>query len=65
MALFVSQVEVPSQFMENWLYDKTTMNLVSGHYQTGEKLPDDLFQQVFKGKQFSVSMNMYIEYDFT
>ena len=35
--------------MENWLYDKTTMNLVSGHYRTGESLPDELFQQVCKG----------------
>lgn len=36
--------------MENWLYDKTTMNLVSGHYQTNETLPDEIFQQVVKGK---------------
>ena len=35
--------------MENWLYDKTTMNLVSGHYRTNETLPDELFQQVCKG----------------
>jgi len=44
------QVELPSQFMENWLYDKTTMNLVSGHYRTNETLPDELFQQVVKGR---------------
>ena len=43
------QVELPSQFMENWLYDKTTMNVVSGHYRTNETLPDELFQQVVKG----------------
>ena len=36
--------------MENWLYDKTTMNLVSGHYRTSESLPDELFQQVCKGR---------------
>ena len=43
------QVELPSQFMENWLYDKTTINLVSGHYRTNETLPGELFQQVCKG----------------
>lgn len=46
----ILQVELPSQFMENWLYDKTTMNLVSGHYRTNETLPDELFQQVFKSR---------------
>lgn len=46
----ILQVELPSQFMENWLYDKTTMNLVSGHYRTNETLPDELFQQVVKGR---------------
>lgn len=46
----ILQVELPSQFMENWLYDKTTMNLVSGHYRTNETLPDELFQQVVKSR---------------
>ena len=46
----ILQVELPSQFMENWLYDKTTMNLVSGHYRTNETLPDELFQHVVKGR---------------
>ena len=35
--------------MENWLYDKATMDLVSGHYRTGESLPDELFEKVCKG----------------
>ncbi|KAJ7340323.1 hypothetical protein OS493_003059 [Desmophyllum pertusum] len=41
-------VELPSQFMENWLYDKTTMNLVSGHYRTNENLPDELSNKFAK-----------------
>lgn len=48
--MFLFQVELPSQFMENWLYDKYTMNLVSGHYVTGERLPDELFEKVCKGR---------------
>ena len=43
-------VELPSQFMENWLYDINTVNKVSGHYQTGETLPNQLFEQLVKGK---------------
>jgi oligopeptidase A len=46
---FIRQVELPSQFMENWMYDKTTVDLVSGHYKTGEALPNDVFKQVCKG----------------
>lgn len=45
-------VELPSQFMENWLYDKTTIEMISGHYQTGESLPDELFQQIYKARRF-------------
>lgn len=44
--------------MENWLYDKTTINLVSGHYRTGESLPDELFQQVCKGR-FDTGRSLY------
>ncbi|XP_078349101.1 uncharacterized protein LOC144634035 isoform X1 [Oculina patagonica] len=51
-------VELPSQFMENWLYDKTTMNLVSGHYRTHETLPDELFQQVCKARRFMAGSQM-------
>ena len=42
-------VELPSQFMENWMYDARTMRTVSRHYQTGEPLPDVLFDQLVKG----------------
>ena len=45
------QVELPSQFMENWLYDKTTMEMISGHYKTGQTLPEEIFQQVCKGNK--------------
>lgn len=51
-------VELPSQFMENWLYDKTTMNLVSGHHRTNDTLPDELFQQVCKARRFMAGSQM-------
>ena len=34
-------VELPSQIMENWVYEKEGLELVSGHYKTGKPLPED------------------------
>ena len=45
-------VELPSQFMENWCWEKESLQLVSGHYQTGETLPDSLFDQNAGRKKF-------------
>lgn len=45
-------VELPSQVQENWLYESETLNMVSGHYQTGEKIPADLIEKMRKAKTF-------------
>ena len=33
------------------MYDKTTMEMISGHYKTGQTLPEEIFQQVCKGNK--------------
>lgn len=45
-------VELPSQFMENWCYHKPTLSSLTGHYQTGEPLPEALFEKVRAAKNF-------------
>lgn len=45
-------VELPSQFMENWCYHKPTLQGLSSHYKTGEKLPDDLFDKITSARTF-------------
>jgi len=58
-------VEIPSQFMENWCWEKEALALISGHYQTGEKLPDDLFQKMLNAKNFQAGMLMVRQLEFS
>ncbi|XP_069701808.1 uncharacterized protein [Periplaneta americana] len=44
-------VEICSNFMTHWLYDKNTMNLISGHVESGEPLPSDLMQQLLASQK--------------
>lgn len=47
-------VELPSQVQENWAYTKETLDLFARHYQTGEKIPQELIQKVNDAKNFFV-----------
>jgi len=45
-------VELPSQFMENWCYHKPTVVNFAKHYETGETLPDELFEKLLQQRTF-------------
>ncbi|MDD2723343.1 MAG: oligopeptidase A [Methylovulum sp.] len=58
-------VELPSQFMENWCWEKDALALMSGHYQTGEPLPDSLFEKMLAAKNFQAGMFMVRQLEFS
>ncbi len=45
-------VELPSQFMENWCYDRATLFGMAQHYQTGEPLPEAEYQKLLAARHY-------------
>lgn len=45
-------VELPSQFMENWCYERPTLFGMAKHYETGETLPEHYYQKLLAAKNY-------------
>ncbi len=57
-------VELPSQFMENWCWEPEAIPLISGHYQTGESLPQSLLDKMLAAKNFQSGLQMLRQIEF-
>ncbi|QIL90673.1 oligopeptidase A [Microbulbifer sp. SH-1] len=49
-------VELPSQFLENWCWEPQALAMISGHYQTGEPLPQVMLDKMLAAKNFQSAM---------
>jgi len=58
-------VELPSQFLENWCYEPEALALISGHYQTGETLPQALLDKMLAARNFQSGMMMVRQLEFS
>lgn len=47
-------VELPSQAQENWAYKKETLDMFASHYETGDKIPEELIEKLNASKNFMV-----------
>nr|WP_294974120.1 oligopeptidase A [uncultured Pseudomonas sp.] len=58
-------VELPSQFMENWCWEPEGLALISGHYETGAPLPQDLLEKMLAAKNFQSGLMMVRQLEFS
>ena len=51
-------VELPSQLMENFAWEPEVLSMVSGHFETGEPLPQDVVDRLLGSRQFQSGLQM-------
>jgi oligopeptidase A len=57
-------VELPSQFLENFCWEWDVLKHLTGHVETGQPLPRDLFEKMLAAKNFQVGMQTLRQVEF-
>lgn len=58
-------VELPSQFLENWCWEPQALAFISGHYQTGEPLPQEMLDKMLAAKNYHSALMMVRQLEFS
>ena len=58
-------VELPSQYMEFFCYEHKVIELISGHWQSDEVLPNELYEKLINAKNFQSAMGMLRQCEFS
>ncbi len=58
-------VELPSQFLENWCWEREALDIISNNVDTGEPLPDELLKKMRAAKNFQAAMQMVRQLEFS
>ncbi|MGM0516657.1 MAG: oligopeptidase A [Pseudomonadota bacterium] len=58
-------VELPSQFLENWCWEREALDLFARHHRTDEPLPESLFESMRAARQFQSGMQMVRQLEFS
>ncbi len=57
-------VELPSQFMENWCWERAALDMISGHHETGLPMPARLLERMQAARNFQAAMTMVRQLEF-
>lgn len=57
-------IEFPSQFLENFSYEKKALELFAKHYKTDEKLSDEMIEKLIANKNFQSGMFLVRQLEF-
>lgn len=57
-------VELPSQFLENWCWEREAVDAIAGHYESGAPIPADLYKKMLAAKNFQSGMQFVRQLEF-